>query len=350
MSVLQAKIGTMPLHRLLFVAGALSASVLANAAAQAQIAYGNADPSVIVDLSVLDDGGFGMAAPSAAPRPGVSMAPGSMAPGQPRLLMPGSQAPTSTLHVTPPAAERRSVARAPAAERPAAAPRPTAPTAAAPTAIMPPAAPARPSAPVVAAVPSTPSPAAPVTPPAATATLSAPPPPPALAPAPTPRQTSIARVEPPPPPPAPAAPAAVAPPPPPPVTPPVAAPRAEERPAEQAARPAVAPDAVKGPAPAMSVPFGTDASRVPPAAQEQLKTLAGQIKDKADSRIQLVAYASGDELTSSRARRLSLSRALAVRSLLIDLGVRSTRIDVRALGDKAADDPQNRVDVIVTER
>ena len=336
MSVLQAKIGTMPLHRLLFVAGALSASVLASAAAQAQIAYGNADPSVIVDLSVLDDGGFVMSAPSAAPRPGVSVAPGSMVPGQPRLLMPSSQTPTSTLHVAPPMTERRSVARAPAAERPAAAPRPTPPAAAAPTAIIPPAAPARPSAPVVAAVPSTPSPAAPVTPPAATATLSAPPPPPTLAPAPTPRQTSIARVEPPPPPP--------------PVAPPAAAPRTEERPAKHAARPAVAPDAVKGPAPAMSVPFGTDASRVPPAAQEQLKTLAGQIKDKADSRIQLVAYASGDELTSSRARRLSLSRALAVRSLLIDLGVRSTRIDVRALGDKAADDPQNRVDVIVTER
>ena len=49
-------------------------------------------------------------------------------------------------------------------------------------------------------------------------------------------------------------------------------------------------------------------------------------------------------------RRLSLSRALAVRTFLIDNGVRSTRIDVRALGDKAPDEPANRVDVSLSER
>ncbi len=60
-----------------------------------------------------------------------------------------------------------------------------------------------------------------------------------------------------------------------------------------------------------------------------------------------MAYAAGEDLSSSKARRISLSRALSVRSYLIEKGVRSTRIDVRALGDKAEGDQKNRVDVIM---
>ena len=63
-----------------------------------------------------------------------------------------------------------------------------------------------------------------------------------------------------------------------------------------------------------------------------------------------MAYAGGGDLSSSKARRLSLSRALSVRTFLIENGIRSTRIDVRALGDKTTEDPVNRVDVVVTER
>jgi outer membrane protein OmpA-like peptidoglycan-associated protein len=47
---------------------------------------------------------------------------------------------------------------------------------------------------------------------------------------------------------------------------------------------------------------------------------------------------------------MSLSRALAIRSFLIENGVRSTRIDVRALGNKTTEEPFNRVDLKVTER
>ena len=43
---------------------------------------------------------------------------------------------------------------------------------------------------------------------------------------------------------------------------------------------------------------------------------------------------------------MSLSRALAVRAYLIDQGVRSTRMDVRALGSKVGDGPADRVDVL----
>ena len=67
-------------------------------------------------------------------------------------------------------------------------------------------------------------------------------------------------------------------------------------------------------------------------------------------RVQLMAYAAGKDLSSSKARRISLSRASSVRSYLIEKGVRSTRIDVRALGDKAEGDQKNRVDVNMIEQ
>ena len=81
-------------------------------------------------------------------------------------------------------------------------------------------------------------------------------------------------------------------------------------------------------------------------AEENLQALAQELKS-GDGRLQLKAYASASGGSASKARRTSLWRALAVRSFLIEQGLRSTRIDVRALGiarDGGADD---RVDVIL---
>ena len=74
---------------------------------------------------------------------------------------------------------------------------------------------------------------------------------------------------------------------------------------------------------------------------------------KADEqlRVQLVAYASGTPEQANQARRLSLSRAIAVRSYMIEQGVRGTRIDVRALGNRTdSGGPPDRVDVVAIER
>lgn len=67
-------------------------------------------------------------------------------------------------------------------------------------------------------------------------------------------------------------------------------------------------------------------------------------------RLQLKAYAANDGTTSSKARRLSLSRALAVRAYLIEKGIRSTRIDVRALGTPRDNGPSDRVDIMILDR
>ncbi|MBT4934033.1 MAG: OmpA family protein [Rhodospirillaceae bacterium] len=105
-----------------------------------------------------------------------------------------------------------------------------------------------------------------------------------------------------------------------------------------------------GPGQALRVTFTGDQTKLPAAAKDGLVALANKMKGQESVRLQLMAYAGGPSLSSSLARRMSLSRALAVRSFLIESGVRSTRIDVRALGNKTTEEPINRVDLNVAER
>ena len=97
----------------------------------------------------------------------------------------------------------------------------------------------------------------------------------------------------------------------------------------------------------MNVIFATGKSDLSPKAQEDLATILAQMKSNADMKLQLMAYAGEAKLSPSKARRLSLSRALAVRSYLIKQGLRRTRIDVRALGNKVASGAPSRVDLLV---
>jgi len=100
----------------------------------------------------------------------------------------------------------------------------------------------------------------------------------------------------------------------------------------------------------LRVSFAQDQTKLPASAKKPLISLAESLKGTVNKRLQLMAYAGGPSLSSSHARRMSLSRALAIRSFLIENGVRSTRIDVRALGNKTTEKPLNRVDLKITER
>ncbi|MEP2802004.1 MAG: OmpA family protein, partial [Alphaproteobacteria bacterium] len=167
------------------------------------------------------------------------------------------------------------------------------------------------------------------------------------APPPAPKAEAVkdtADKAPPPPPPATAPGAAVPPPPPPPATA-MAVPTPPEPKAESTASLTAGEDGRL-----IRVVFDESQSKLPDAAKPNLLKLADQVKDQRDVRLQLQAYAGGDDLKSNRARRLSLSRALSVRSFLIESGIRSTRIDVRALGDKTSDEPKNRVDITLAPR
>lgn len=92
--------------------------------------------------------------------------------------------------------------------------------------------------------------------------------------------------------------------------------------------------------------FPTDSAEIPDPVKAQLDALAQKMAGDESMRLQLLAYASGTPETASRARRMSLSRALAVRSYMIKAGVRSTRMDVRALGNNVQGEPADRVDII----
>ena len=80
--------------------------------------------------------------------------------------------------------------------------------------------------------------------------------------------------------------------------------------------------------------------------EDRLKAMADKVAST-EARLQLKAYAEGIGNDTSKARRLSLSRALAVRSFLIENGLRSTRIDVRALGLARDGDVPDRVDIVL---
>ncbi|MDX2028401.1 MAG: OmpA family protein [Alphaproteobacteria bacterium] len=83
-------------------------------------------------------------------------------------------------------------------------------------------------------------------------------------------------------------------------------------------------------------------------AVPNLDKLASVLNANGDVRVTLTAYADVGTSTSPRdARRLSLSRALAVRDFLTAKGISSARIDVRALGANVPSGDPDRVDVKV---
>lgn len=113
---------------------------------------------------------------------------------------------------------------------------------------------------------------------------------------------------------------------------------------------AIAPDRAVPDGKATPVSFSAGSATLADAAKETLGSVAKTMSGDTELRLQIVAYATGDDDNASQARRLSLSRALAVRSYLIDQGIRSTRMDVRALGNKFDAGPGDRVDLIVVNQ
>jgi len=96
--------------------------------------------------------------------------------------------------------------------------------------------------------------------------------------------------------------------------------------------------------------FAAGASDPAQSAMGAIKYLAGDLNTamtSAGARVQLIAYGGDKGDKGSDARRLSLKRALAIRQVLIDDGVPSERIDVRAMGGADDGGPADRVDVYV---
>jgi outer membrane protein OmpA-like peptidoglycan-associated protein len=124
------------------------------------------------------------------------------------------------------------------------------------------------------------------------------------------------------------------------------------RPDEANASPVEAPAADDAVAPTTEMPdrlrvlFVAAETRLDQAAEADLLRLAGYLNRHEAQRVVLNAHAADDSQGQSVARRLSLSRAVAVRTFLVESGVPAERIYLRPLGSAAADGPPDRVDIL----
>jgi outer membrane protein OmpA-like peptidoglycan-associated protein len=93
--------------------------------------------------------------------------------------------------------------------------------------------------------------------------------------------------------------------------------------------------------------FAPGQSDLSPESAASIKQLAAATTQGDATTFNVSAYAPGKPDDPSTARRMSLSRAMAVRSALVADGVASARIFVRALGEQHGEGPPDRVDVNV---
>jgi len=97
----------------------------------------------------------------------------------------------------------------------------------------------------------------------------------------------------------------------------------------------------------LRVTFGAGQADLSPSSAAAIKQLVATAPPGPNTSFNVAGYAAGTPEDPSTARRLSLSRALAVRSALMADGVNSTRIYVRALGAASKEEPADRVDLAV---
>lgn len=98
------------------------------------------------------------------------------------------------------------------------------------------------------------------------------------------------------------------------------------------------------------IPFGTTQIDLDGNQEALLTPLVEQLRNDERAAVRVQAYASGEVSDPNKARRLSLQRALKVRKYFIDQGIRSVRVEVRALGMSGPDGSVDRVDVLPVQR
>jgi outer membrane protein OmpA-like peptidoglycan-associated protein len=140
-----------------------------------------------------------------------------------------------------------------------------------------------------------------------------------------------------------------------PAVPAITAPEKTAPPASVTAQTPAEKQNVPGPPPAdaretshFSLPFKAGVadqldSQITSTLQSQILPL---LKNHPAWRLRINAFASPVDNEPISARRVSLARALAVRSWLLDKGVAARRMDVRAAGLETGHEPPDRVDIV----
>jgi outer membrane protein OmpA-like peptidoglycan-associated protein len=124
---------------------------------------------------------------------------------------------------------------------------------------------------------------------------------------------------------------------------------AQPSPAKQTKTASAEPADARGLNKRSTIPFSPGAEEPAPEVLDTVKNVSAQLNDalsNGSARVELEAFGGKPNDKSSDARRISLKRALIVRQLLIDEGVPSERIDVRAMGG-ASEGAPDRVDIFV---
>lgn len=100
-----------------------------------------------------------------------------------------------------------------------------------------------------------------------------------------------------------------------------------------------------------AVRFAAGSADISAAGRRLLNDVADSLAANARLRVRIVAHASGGG-DDTAARRLSLVRAVEMRSYLLDKGVEGIRMDVHALGNRndSGKDSPDRVDVVILDR
>jgi outer membrane protein OmpA-like peptidoglycan-associated protein len=100
--------------------------------------------------------------------------------------------------------------------------------------------------------------------------------------------------------------------------------------------------------------FTGQEDKLKPDEQAVLNGLIAKLKKDPSLRVQILGFADGTPETTSKARRLSLARALMVRSTMLAGGIEQGRVDLRAMGANhlsggstdSSKAPPDRVDVL----
>jgi outer membrane protein OmpA-like peptidoglycan-associated protein len=96
-----------------------------------------------------------------------------------------------------------------------------------------------------------------------------------------------------------------------------------------------------------TIPFKPGTDELDKQITETLRSqVLPLLKDHPSWRMQIRAFASTVDKEPISARRISLARALAVRSWLLDKGVEARRLDLKALGLQTDREPPDRVDMV----
>lgn len=100
------------------------------------------------------------------------------------------------------------------------------------------------------------------------------------------------------------------------------------------------------PSSVLSLVFPADATNLPDAADAVVDRIVERLRASDTARLQLRSYASGTPDTAREARQRALARALALRERLTAFGIRSARVDVRALGLDDGGGVPDRIDAV----